>query len=648
MPVIKMQKVALISHKSISEDLLEFLQDEGVMEISPNEETVDIESPKFAYEEAEVKFAVDNLLPFASKEEIKAVKNPGTTEEITKGALHTDFREIIDECKKLEDEMGSASNEKQQLIAHRKKISPWKDLDMNLSERETDTSVVTFGQVSPNVFEEFENKLSTDLPRTNLLEVGASEGQLLVVAIIWKEDKNTFDQAAAQVGWTDIDLPQVDESPAKEIARVDNEIKSLDAKEEKFLSRKSELAKSIPNLARLAQYMHWIDMKQSVRSEFSKTDQTVMLTGWIESKKIDEINEKLITNHWPLTTGQNSPAIALMPIEPKADEEPPMQIKNRNWIAPFEAVTRLYGLPQGSEMDPTRPLMPFFILYFGLCLTDAGYGAVLALIMAGLILKFKLKRQEQKLIWLLFYAGIATFLVSIPFGGWFGMTPDQAPGWMTKIIEGDIVRFKGQVWDLNKDVDFFRNLAISLGVIQILFGIFLSGYWKFIHGKRFEAFAAHFTVHMFVALLALQMLTEIPYLNYPTYAVGLLFIWGQGSGKWFIRPLIGILGTVNFLIGVMSNTLSYLRILALGLATGALAFAINQIGAVIAGLLPSIIGVPVFIMILFFGHLTSIALNCLGSFVHSGRLQFIEFFGQFFQGGGKEFAPFKRSTRSIL
>ena len=140
----------------------------------------------------------------------------------------------------------------------------------------------------------------------------------------------------------------------------------------------------------------------------------------------------------------------------------------------------------------------------------------------------------------------------------------------------------------------------------------------------------------------------MPYADYLLIVIGLMFVWGQGSGKWFIRPLIGILGTINFLISLMSNLLSYLRILALGLATGALAFAINQIAAVIADLLPSFLGIPAFVLILLFGHMTSIALNSLGSFVHSGRLQFIEFFGQFFQGGGREFSPFRRSINPVI
>ena len=107
---------------------------------------------------------------------------------------------------------------------------------------------------------------------------------------------------------------------------------------------------------------------------------------------------------------------------------------------------------------------------------------------------------------------------------------------------------------------------------------------------------------------------------------------------------MGLLGFLNFAIGLLSNGLSYLRILALGLVTGAIALAVNQVAIEMSKLFPLWLAIPVMILIAFGGHLVSIALNTLGAFIHSGRLQFIEFFGQFFEGGGRPFSPFRRSN----
>lgn len=643
-----MQKVALFTHQSLQEDILEFLQDAGVMEVSPNEETTDIDHPEVAYKEAEILFAIDFLRPSATKEITKATKKRVSVEEVKKSAISTDFREIVEDCKALEDQLAAVKNEKQQLQTEQSQLKPWTALPFRLSEKETETTVSLLGTCPATNRDALTSAINEAKLHAELLPIHDEAGQSHLAAIIWKEDQEQFEQIAAQHGWSAATLPTLEKMPVQELTRIKQALRVIEGKETEIARKKQDLAAHLPSLARLAQYLHWMDEKQSVRSEFSQTEQTSMLTGWVAAREFESLQQKL---------NEKFPAAALMTTEAAEDEEPPMQIRNIDSLAPFEAVTRLYGLPQGSEMDPTRVLMPFFILYFGLCLTDAGYGMVLALLMGTAIWKFKLKRQDQKLIWLLFYAGIVTFLVSIPFGGWFGMTPDQVPAFLTYANTNGDLRILGQVWDLNKDVAFFQNLALSLGAIQLLFGIFLAGYWKWIHGKKLDAFLTHFTAHLFVLGLALKYLPNLlnlhnlqnllPAIDYYLIAIGLLFIWGQGSGKWFIRPLIGILGTINFLIGMMSNILSYLRILALGLATGALAFAINQIAAVIGDLLPAFLGIPVFVAILFFGHMTSIALNCLGSFVHSGRLQFIEFFGQFFQGGGREFAPFRRTVHSI-
>jgi len=633
-----MQKVAVLSHKSFQEDLLEFLQDEGVMEISPNEETEDIDHPVVQYEEAEVKFAIDFLLPSASKEALKAVKNPGTEEEIRQSAMAIDFREIILSCKALEDTASDLLAEKQHLQTEKEKLTPWKELPLRLHERETEETVLLFGTCPADSAPAFQEQIAKELPQSEVLTVPEISGNVHIAILILKKDRGAFEQAAARFSWTEVQLPSVERTPLQELRRIEQAFRVLDGKETELTHKKTDLAKHLPNLVRLAHFLNWMDEKQSVRSEFAQTEQTVKLSGWIPAKKFEGVQKDL---------QKKFPAVALLIEEPKDDEEPPMQIWNSDVLAPFEAVTRLYGLPAEGEMDPTRPLLPFFIVYFGLCLTDAGYGIVLTLIMLTAILKFKLTRQGAKLVWLLFYGGIATFIAGVPFGGWFGLLPEQAPSALTYINEAGNLRFLGQLWMPTKDVDFFRNLTIILGITQILFGITLSGYWKAIHGKVKEAILEDFAVHFLLLALLAKYVLGLPYADLALVATLALFIWGRGAGKWWIRPLTGVLGSISFTIGLLSNTLSYLRILALGLATGALAFAINQIAIVMYDLMPIFLGIPIFIMIVLFGHLMSIALNCLGAFVHSGRLQFIEFFGQFFQGGGREFNPFRRSIRSI-
>jgi V/A-type H+-transporting ATPase subunit I len=305
-------------------------------------------------------------------------------------------------------------------------------------------------------------------------------------------------------------------------------------------------------------------------------------------------------------------------------------------------------------MDPTAALSPFFAIFFALCLTDAGYGFAIAAIFGTWLFISKKGIEEARLPWLLCLSGILAFFVGIPFGGWFGLNPAALPkalSFMTVVTE-EGMRFRGQFWDLNAQsgINFLQNLALVLGITHLFFGMFLAGWHKWVHGKKAQAFWEHFTSH--IVLGAVLTYVFVPEAWKQTAFYGLMFslvliVWGKGYGSaWYLRPIMGALGTVNLAIGLLSNVLSYLRILALGLVTGAMAMAVNQVATEMGKLFPIWIGIPVVILIALGGHTVSIALNTLGSFIHAGRLQFIEFFGQFFEGGGKPFTPFSRSTSS--
>lgn len=178
--------------------------------------------------------------------------------------------------------------------------------------------------------------------------------------------------------------------------------------------------------------------------------------------------------------------------------------------------------------------------------------------------------------------------------------------------------------------------------------MFLSGLNKWLSGDKAGACWVDWTSLVLFSACTFAFLAP-PALHsvglYSIYVSLALVVWGKGYGSvWYLRPLYGFLGLLNLAMGMLSNTLSYLRLLALGLVTGALALAVNLVAQQIGVLLPWFIGIPVSIMIYLAGHTVNIALNVLGAFIHSARLQFVEFFGQYFEGGGQPFSPFGRST----
>jgi V/A-type H+/Na+-transporting ATPase subunit I len=592
-----MQKVAVVAHRSEKENLIDLLHKEGVMEISDLGEAANADHPEVPYRAAELDHVIAKLTEHAPKETIAAISQPSDEKQIVESALKKDIRAIIDAVHALEEQHGTLTRDLQELGKGR---LPDATLDVNAAEEGTYFT---------------SSKVKGDLSHFGGVGVGQS--------------------AAAM------------EEQVK-IARAETEKKLQD--NDRGLR---ELSLELPHLVRARQYVSWLDQKHAARKVMKETRSTVTLFGWIAKHLFQPLEDKL--HHL-------SPATALLPVEPGPDEQAPVILKNPFWLKPFESVTTLYGLPQPSEIDPTPLLAPFFIVFFGLCLTDAGYGFVLALIMGLYLWKKKLSIHDAPLWWLLFIGGIVTFFVSIPFGGWFGLDPQvlgETQSWakpFLKIIgtqpDGDPVYwFKGQVWHLGttQGIAFLQYLSLALGILHLSFGIFMSGVMKWRAGDKIAAFMNDWTaliVFVTSGAAVYASMTNAPWAQsalYALYASLALLLIGKGWGStWFLVPVFGLLGILNLAMGMLSNTLSYLRLLALGLVTGALALAVNLVAEQFGALLPFFLGVPVSIIIYLVGHTLNLALNVLGAFIHSGRLQFVEFFGNFFEGGGRPYTPFKR------
>ncbi len=581
MAIIPMQKVAIMSLKSLKEDVLHLLHDEGVLEVCDAREGVGgIDHTEVKFRKAELEFAISALLPLASKKLRAAMDKKPTKEEVVIAALHTDIRSIIDQVHALDKKEHEA---RKHLHEHKK----------GMDEGSAGSGVNEAAYFTGSV------------PHANVKTAAATPAA----------------------------MPDAEERA--EMHRLEKNLEDVH-------DARLRLAEELPNLARALIYLRWLDDKQAVREAMRETKGTVTLFGWVAKKNIAHLEKKL---------HDLSDATALMKVKPDENESVPVQLKNNPLLTPFESVTKLYGLPQSNEMDPTPYLSIFFILFFGLCLTDAGYGLTLALIMGGYLLKARKSPSQAPLFWLLFLSGIVTFFVSIPFGGWFGVSPDDVPAYLTKPDpDGDGRLFLGQIWNLSDQtgITFLQNLALALGIIHLTFGIMLGAYSKVRSGQLAAGLWMDGTSLLFIGFTLTYFFGPSEYQQIFLYCIFgslALMVWGKGHGNTLVkRPLFGFLQTLNFFLGMMGNILSYLRILALGLVTGALAFTVNLVAEQISAFLPWFLAIPLAIVIYIVGHIANIVLNVLGAFIHSGRLQFVEFFSQFFEGGGRPFRPFTREV----
>ena len=328
-------------------------------------------------------------------------------------------------------------------------------------------------------------------------------------------------------------------------------------------------------------------------------------------------------------------------IELKTEEDPPVMLENNEYLKPFQYVTEIFGLPRAGEIDPTPYFFLFFILFFGISLTDAGYGFLLIILSAFCLLSLKNIFSDKRLIKLLFYGGISTLLMGIVFGSYFGVAPEGSISFLSRF------RFIDPI----KDTILFMGITFALGYLQLFFAQIV----KIISGiknknKEFISGGISWILFYLFFLLFIIGTQFSPLKTFGT--IGLLtsmviLIIVESSGqKIFLRPLIGIVKLIQGLINMMADILSYSRLMALGLATAVIALIINQIAFLFGSMVPYI-GWLITGIILVGGHLFNLLINALSAFIHSGRLQFVEFFPKFLEGGGRRFKPTRSNLKYI-
>ena len=317
------------------------------------------------------------------------------------------------------------------------------------------------------------------------------------------------------------------------------------------------------------------------------------------------------------------------------------KMSNNSLIKPFEIVTEFMGIPGSKELDPSPFLAFFFVVFFGFALGDAGYGF---LILVGLLYYLFAKKPQGTIregIKLMIYCSISTIFFGAITGGWFGVDVNVVGGTL-----GEALRDMKQI-DLQSSIILVLVFSLIAGFIQQLFGVFLELVTYFKNGDKIGGIAGPGTwILLLLTMVLIAVSGMVPELAFvkqiqgPLIAIVMvLFAFGQGRKQknLLLRPLIG-LGSIFNITGYLSNTLSYARLLALGLATGVIASVINLIASILGGT-DSVFGIIVTVLILIVGHLFNIALNVLGTFVNIIRLQLVEFFPRFYQAQGVAIEP---------
>lgn len=357
-------------------------------------------------------------------------------------------------------------------------------------------------------------------------------------------------------------------------------------------------------------------------------DKIMALEGWVPT----EISEDTIS--W-----LSKEDIYFEASEPEKNiDNPPIKLKNRFFSRLFEMVGNMYSIPTYWELDMTPFFAPFFVIFFGFCMGDLGYGALICLVTLGLIISRKMKEMDN-VLWLGFFLGLGTVVMGTISGTFFGVP----------LLDVDIPIVNKLKTIMFKPDGLYSAFYVSLiiGVFQILFGMCL----KIINQTKLYGFGAAVSTLGWVILLLGGIVTflidgiGIPFyvcmivgcvliflLNGPINSVAAPFK-NIGSGLW---------DTYNMATGLLGDVLSYIRLFALGLSGSILGLVFNDLAMNMRPDIP-VLGTIVMLLILIFGHAMNIALSALSAFVHPMRLTFVEFYkNSGFVGGAKQYEPFKK------
>ncbi|HAE88625.1 MAG TPA: hypothetical protein DCG79_01990 [Clostridiales bacterium] len=367
---------------------------------------------------------------------------------------------------------------------------------------------------------------------------------------------------------------------------------------------------------------------RAIDSTFRSTTSFV-LTAWVPAH-MEEGTEKAL---------QESGAVYYSLYEdPLPDEKYPTLAKNNAVVTPYESITNMYSAPDPREIDPNPFVAFFYFVLFGLMVSDAAYGLILALGGFGLYFLKKPKKGEGQLLLIIGMGGISTLIWGVMFGGYFGESFIKP------------VMFN----PMNEPLKMLI-LSVALGLFQILFGMGISFVQKCKNKKPLSAVfgeGSWFILFIGLGLFVLSgMVKGAAAVKLPALIVlgiGILCVLiGGAMGKKGVKgKLIGAFGNVYNVTGFMSDILSYCRLFGLGLATGVVGMVVNLIAGILRDLIP-VVGYLLFVVILVVGHVFNIAINTLGAYVHNSRLQYVEFFSRFYTGGGHIFKPMGSDLKYI-
>ena len=617
--IVSMKKAKIVALKEEKEKLLSELQKSGlVMLIPTEEETILID----VSENDDVIERTEKSLSFLKQYQEKKDSFLARTEVSYDEFFNYDQKkmDLLLELENLEKEIALKEEENKALLEEIKLYEPWLKLEAKVedlkSSRYTDLFVGYIGSKDEEKFLESLDALGSDYKL-----YGLDKEKRAIIYASYYLDKEEVDLLNKEF--------QFSEHKFEDKGFVRDIVKN---KEKQIITNNLFIDEASKKLAKLTEDKE----KLYVLSDQAATDkelklaprqytlETVYLEGWVRSDKEDDLKKVLETS---------VSCYDLVLLDPEEGENPPTCNKNNGFVTPFHSVTNMYEVPNYKEVDPNPMMSIWFWFIFGMMMGDVGYGVVMLI---GGILFLKLKKPKgmlKQIGKIITYSSIPTILFGVLYGSYFGF------GWFEPVFVNPV-----------KEPLTVLIFSFGVGLLHIISGLVVKMYASFKAKDYWQAILDDFPwivlllgLGVFAVGLKIEGLSKIGLIMIAASA-GIITIFGGRRKQGFIRKITGGFTSLYGLVNHMSDVLSYSRLLALGLSTAIIAEVMNRLAGMVQG---SIIGIIMSVFIYIIGHIFNIGMGLLSAYVHDSRLQYIEFFGKFYEGGGYEFRPLSVQLKHV-
>ena len=524
------------------------------------------------------------------------------------------------------------------LTALSEQMLPWLDLDIPLNFEGTAQTASFIGSVVGNYsLESLYEAIAKINPAVCVYAEIISSNRDLTFAFFScpSEERVSLELILRELGFA---RPiQVNDKTAKEnYEQFLKDIEECNSQSEAKLNEIKDLSAVRNDIQILADFMRAKAEAFKIKNEIMRTENTVLIKGYIAEKDIEFLQAEL-----------EKEFTVVLEIEDANEDLAPVKLKNNAFASPAETITEMYSLPSSKDIDPSPLTGFFYYLLFGMMLSDAGYGLLMVLGTGILLKKFNLSRSMKKTMKLFLYCGISTVLWGLIFGSFFG----DSIAVISRTFFSKEVALPALIDPMNGGAVTLLILSLGFGLAQIIAGLSAKFVTCLKNGDKAGAF---FDAGLWITallgagilatgILAGDILIKIGAGISIASLIGLILTQGRAHKNIVLRLLMGIKSLYD-ITGYVSDLLSFSRLMALGLTTAAMGAVFNLLGT-LGG--KGVGGVILMLIIFPIGHAIGFALNALGAYVHTLRLQYVELFSKFYDGGGREFKSFSLKNKYV-